>query len=74
MIRVHRVINLVKSYRCSKSVLAIAVLHSCDDIIHTCTGMCNLNFCNKVIITFCAFLQEAKSYYLKTPQQGSDIS
>ena len=57
-IRVQLVISLIKSYRCSKSILPIAVLHSCDDIIHNCAGLCNLNFYNNVIITFYAFLQE----------------
>ena len=41
-IHVERAINRIKSYRILKSVLPITVLHSCDDIIRTCAGLCNL--------------------------------
>ena len=41
-IHVERAINRIKSYRILKSVLTVTVLHSCDDIIRTCAGMCNL--------------------------------
>ena len=37
-----RAINRIKSYKILKSVLPIAGLHSCDDMISTCAGLCNL--------------------------------
>ena len=41
-IHVERAINRIKSYKILNSVLPIAGLHSCDDIIRTCAGLCNL--------------------------------
>ena len=41
-IHVERAINRIKSYKILKSVLPIARLHNCDDIIRTCAGLCNL--------------------------------
>ena len=44
LLRIHvkGAINRIKSYRILKSVLPITVVHSCDDIVRTCAGLCNL--------------------------------
>ena len=41
-IHVERALNCITSYRILKSVLPLTMLHSCDDIIRTCAGLCDL--------------------------------
>ena len=41
-IHIERAINRIKTYRILKSIVPITMLHSCDDIVRTCAGLCNL--------------------------------
>ena len=39
-IHVYRAINRIKSYKISKPILPVTVLHNCNEIICTCTRLC----------------------------------
>ena len=41
-IHVKRAINRIKTFRILKTVLPITMMHHCDDIILTCSALCNL--------------------------------